>query len=490
MASSKHNPSVVIIGAGMTGLLLVIKLREMGISNITVLEARDRVGGTWRANTYPGVACDIPSFAYTYSFEPNPDWDHLFARGDQIQQYFEAVFHKHGMERITRFNEAVTACHYDDSGQWRVTTTPGNTYVADLLFSATGILREPSKPAFAGMENFRGAMFHTAEWDHRVQLAGKRIGVIGTGSTATQAIPELIDLPGTDVTVFQRTAQWIIEVPDRDFTAADKARARRHPRLLKLQRDISLWFFGQMTQAITSDHWFDRLKHRSLANRSRRYLERAVPDPVLREKLTPHYTFGCKRMVINATFYPAIQKPNAHLVTEAIDHFVENGLVTSDGKQHELDVVVLATGFNPMAFMRPMEFTGRNGLHIDDAWRKKIHAYRNVLVPGFPNFFLMLGPNTPIGNFSVIAMSEVQTQYITQLITAWRSGALNTIEATADATARWNALLKSRMHKTVWTSGCNSWYLDADGDPMSWPDSWSKWVKAMAQVELADFERA
>jgi len=487
MASNKDNPSVVIIGAGMTGLLLVSKLREMGITNITVLEAKDRVGGTWRANTYPGVACDIPSFAYTYSFELNPDWSHLFARGDEIYRYFNNVFEKYDMARITHFNTAVTACHFDSNGQWQVTTKNGNTYAADLLFSATGILREPAKPKFPGMENFRGAIFHTAEWDHSVTLENKRIGVIGTGSTAAQAIPELINLHGVDVTVFQRTAQWMIEVPDREFTAADKARARRYPRLLKLQRDLTLWFFGQMTQAITSDHWFDKLKHRSLAKRSREYLNRTVKDPVLRQKLTPNYVFGCKRMIINATFYPAIQKPNAHLVIEAIDHFVENGIVTQDGKLHELDVVVLSTGFNPMAFMRPMAFTGRNGVSIDDVWKKKIQAYRSILLPGFPNFFLMLGPNTPIGNYSVIAMSEVQMQYITQLINAWRKGALATIEATPDATARWNTLLKSRMGKTVWTSGCNSWYLDADGDPMSWPDSWSKWVKVMAKPDLSDF---
>lgn len=484
----RSNPSVVIIGAGMTGLLVAIKLQEMGVDDVVLLESRPQVGGTWYANTYPGVACDIPCYGYTYEFEPNPDWSSLLPKGEEIQRYFERVFKKYGLAAKTHFNEAVTACHYNDqSRRWQLTTAKGNHFEADLVFSATGILREPARPAIAGMENFQGPIFHTAEWDHRVDLKGKRIGCIGTSSTAVQAIPELLNLPGTEVSVFQRTAQWMIPVDDIEFSAQEKARMRRFPRWLKWRRDVAMWFFRQAMTAITNDGWLDRLKHRALTRMAQKHLDTQVSDPALRAKLTPNYTFGCKRMIINTTFYPAIQKPNAHLVTEAIDHFTDKGIVTRDGEFHELDVVVLATGFNPMAFMRPMAFTGRGGQDINDTWEKKIQAYRSILLPGFPNFFLMLGPYTPIGNYSVIAMSEVQTRYAMQLVERWRSGEMDTIEATQEAMQHWQQSVKSRLGRTAWASGCNSWYLDADGDPLSWPDTWNAWVKAMAKPDLKDF---
>ena len=410
--------------------------------------------------------------------------------GHEVWQYSQRVFDKHSLGAITHFNEPVTACHYDDAmSRWTVQTDKA-TYRCDLLLSATGILREPSKPEYSGMDIFRGSMFHTAEWDHSVDLKDKHIGYIGTGSTASQAVPELIALPGTHVTVFQRTAQWILPVPNRTFTEAQKRWHRKYPRLARLERKFQLWTTAQGTAAVSGDGWSARLKHWALSTAAQKNLERSIEDPVLKAKLTPTYKFGCKRMIINDTFYDAIQKPNAYLETSPITRFTENGIVTADGRRHEVDVVVLSTGFDPRAFMRPMAFTGRAGRNIADVWARKVQAYRSVLIPGFPNFFLMLGPHTPIGNFSITSVSESQIAYVLQLIAQWQNGTLDTIEATPEAMEQWNAALKSRMGHTVWASGCKSWYLDADGEPLTWPDNWAHWLKAMAKPNLDDFVRA
>ncbi len=482
MQQQQRNPSVIIIGAGMTGMLMAIRLREAGVTDILILEKKDKVGGTWRENTYPGVACDIPAHMYTYSFEPNAEWSHRFARGDEIQAYFEKVARKYGVNDLVHFNEAVTASHFRD-GRWHVESSQGKHYEADFLISATGILHHPAYPNIAGRERFQGKAFHTAEWDHSVSLEGKRIGVIGTGSTACQAIPELVKC-GAKVEVFQRTPQWIINVPDRDYTEAHKARCRKNPGLLYRLRNAYTKAVEETFSKAVTGH---RLQHALVSFFCKLNLRRSIKDPVLRKKLTPNYKVGCKRLIVNGTFYDAIQKPNAELVTEGISCIEEQGVRTDDGRLHELDVLVYSTGFHPFNFMRPMNMTGRDGLSIDEAWSKKVQAYRSLFIPGFPNFFLMLGPNTPIGNFSVIAMSEVQCNYVLKVIERWRLEQYDEIDVKPAAMADFNAYLKAGMSKTVWVGGCQSWYLDDDGDPAMWPYTWKQWVKEMAEPELADF---
>lgn len=485
MSNNRQQPSVIIIGAGMTGMAVAIKLRNAGIANITILEKGATVGGTWRENRYPGVTCDVPAHAYTYSFEPNPEWSKFFADGEEIHQYFERVHKKYKLDEITRFNETVTSCIYS-AGQWTVKTNLNMTYVCDILFSATGILHQPNYPDIKGLEDFGGICMHTARWDGTVNAKDQRIGVIGNGSTGAQLIPEMIDAPGTDVTVFQRTAQWLVEAKNHDYTEQDKQRFRKHPSRMERIKKISLWVYAQGTSALVDDSFFGRIQHRLFAWNSVRYLNKSIKDPVLRAKLTPDYKFGCKRVVMNTSFYPAIQKPNAHLVTEGIDHITKEGVVTRDGKLHKLDILILCTGFNPSAFMRPMEFRGRNGISIEDAWKDKLTAYRSMMIPQFPNFFLMLGPNSPVGNFSVIAMSEIQAEYCIKLIKLWQEGRLTDIEARPEALTAWRQYLKERMQHTVWASGCNSWYLDKDGDPITWPDKWKNWATMMKTVNIAD----
>lgn len=483
MANTKReNPSVAVIGAGMTGILVAIKLREAGITDITILEKADRLGGTWRENTYPGVACDVPAHMYTYSFRGNSEWEHRFARGAEIQSYFEAVAAENGITEQIRFGESVDACHYRD-GKWHLGTGKGQQLEVDFVFSATGILHHPAYPDIEGLDSFAGDMWHTARWNHDVDLSGKRVGIIGTGSTAAQVIGEIARITG-HLTVFQRTPQWIVRVPDKDYSEQDKAALRgKQGKLSALSRRYAFALRNTFSKAVTGH----KLQHMFISWLARRNLRKSVRDPGLRAKLTPDYPVGCKRLIINNTFYEAVQRDNVALETTAIERISEQGVFTADGNCHELDVLILATGFHPFEFMRPMDLKGRDGLDIEEAWSRKIQAYRSVCLPGFPNFFLMLGPNSPIGNYSVIAMSEAQTAYILKLIEHWKQGTLETVEATEEAKQRFNAYLREGMKDTVWVGGCQSWYLDGDGDPAMWPYSWNQWVKELQEPDLDDF---
>ncbi|MDD8060142.1 flavin-containing monooxygenase [Shewanella metallivivens] len=480
MTQTKRNPSVVIIGAGMTGILMTIKLRQAGITDIVVLEKKESVGGTWRENTYPGAACDVPAHMYTYSFEPNPNWSRFFARGPEIKQYFEHVVNKYDVARDIRFNEAVTDAHYTD-GKWTVKTNKGQTYIADFIVCATGILHHPQFPNIAGLGDFKGAKFHTAQWDHSVEItANTRVGVIGTGSTAAQAIPELIKT-GAQVSVFQRTPQWLMHLPDFTFSKTSRKLMTRFPIITKFHRNTGKFFLEHFfTKAVTGQF----IQKHLLSFLCKANLRLSIKDKALREKLRPHYQVGCKRVIINSTFYKGIQKPNAHLITEGIERITETGIITKDGNHHELDVLVLSTGFNAFNFMRPMNLVGRNNVHIDKAWAHKIKAYRSMLLSDYPNFFLMLGPNTPIGNFSVIAMSEVQTDYVIKLIDKWRDREFDEFEAKQQAIDDFTAYVKEGLKGTSWVGGCQSWYLDADGDPILWPYTWQRWVDEMKDPQM------
>ena len=483
-SNSVKNPSVAVIGAGMTGILLAIRLREAGIEDITILEKADKLGGTWRENTYPGVACDVPAHMYTYSFRGNPEWKHRFAHGEEIQGYFEQVAKEYGVSEQVRFNEALEESHYLD-GKWHLTTSKGNQLVVDFVVAATGILHHPAYPDIQGLDSYSGEMFHTARWNHDVSLEGKRVGIIGTGSTASQVISEISKTTGK-LTVFQRTPQWIFSAPDKQYTEADKERLRGNQGLMsRLSARYAFMMRNTFTAAVTGN----KLAHAVISWMTKRNLRKSVRDPELRAKLTPDYKVGCKRLIISSTFYDAIQRDNVHLETTAIERVSAQGVVTADGVEHELDVLILATGFKPFNFMRPMDLTGREGLSIDEAWADKVQAYRSLCLPGFPNFFLMLGPNAPIGNYSVIAMSEVQSNYLLKLIDHWREGRLETIEATEEAKRSYNEYLKAGIGKTVWVGGCQSWYLDTDGDPALWPYSWDQWVKELEEPDLADFHR-
>jgi len=480
MPQTTRNPAVLIIGAGMTGILMTIKLRAAGITDIVVLEKSDCVGGTWRENTYPGAACDVPSHMYTYSFEPNPNWSHLFARGPEIKQYFEDVADKYAVKKDIRFNEAVTDAAYHQ-GRWTIKSSLGNIYYADFVVCASGILHHPKFPDIEGLADFKGRVFHTAQWDHSVDIdQDTRVGVIGTGSTAAQAIPELVNT-GAQVLVFQRTAQWLMHLPDLKISKGLKKVMRRFPLITRFVRHCGRFFLEHFfTKAVTGHFWQKHL----LEFACKTNLKLSIKDPALRAKLTPDYQVGCKRVVINSTFYRGMQRPNAQLITQQIQRITATGIQTTDGTDHPLDVLVLSTGFDAFRFMRPMNLTGQDNLHIDKAWQHKIKAYRSMMLPDYPNFFLMLGPNTPIGNFSVIAMSEVQGDYVIKMIDKWRARQFDEFSATAQAVVDFNAYVKEGLAGTSWVGGCQSWYLDPDGDPILWPYTWQRWVDEMKEPQM------
>ena len=474
---------IAIVGAGMSGILAAIKLTEAGCQDVAVYEKADRLGGTWRDNTYPGLSCDVPSHHYTYTFEPNPDWTRQFAGGEEIYRYFERTAEKYRVtDKIFYQHEVVEAAY--EEGRWVITFSNGRRQTVDIIIAATGVLHHPVVPDIDGLDTFAGAKFHSARWDHSVSLKGKRVGVIGTGSTGMQIVPAIIG----DVeclSLFQRTAQWVLPLPNTDYTEEERAEFRADPALMKnLYDKWAKQFTHSFSRAVIGGK--DELK--KISDLCELNLESNVHDPELRERLRPDYVATCKRLVMSDQFYPAIQKSNASLVTDSITRVEPTGVRTADGTLHELDVLVLATGFNGHSYMRPMELHGRDGLKLSEVWQDSAEAYRSVSLPGFPNFFMMVGPNSPIGNFSVIMISEMQLSYIMQLIQHTVSSGKREVEPTEAATERFNQAVKDAMKGTVWVTGCKSWYLDKNGNPTLWPWTFERYQQEMQAPELADFK--
>jgi cation diffusion facilitator CzcD-associated flavoprotein CzcO len=475
-----------IVGAGMSGILAAIKLEEAGYRDFTIWEKADRLGGTWRENTYPGIACDVPSHLYSYSFAPNPDFSHAFSPGREIQAYFEDVARRWDVERRIRFGAEIARCELGDGG-WRLETTRGERDEADVVIAATGVLHHPNLPRIEGLDTFTGACFHSARWDHAVPLDGRRVGIVGTGSTAVQMVSALVGRVGK-LTLFQRTAQWIAPQENPAYDAEQRALFRRDPATLReLRNQLSTVFTETFSNAVVDA---DSPQMQTLAQICRENLETNVRDPALRERLRPSYRAACKRLIISPDFYDAIQRPNAELVTDTIERVEPVGVRTGDGRLHELDVLVLATGFRTDRFMRPIQVVGRSGTRLDDVWARRPTAYLSISIPDFPNLFMLNGPNGPVGNFSLIEVAELQMAYILQLVAELRDGRCRTIGPTAAATAAFDAARVEAAKHTVWITGCRSWYLDDRGIPAVWPWTFDRFREAMAAPDLGAYERA
>ncbi len=475
---------VAVIGAGMAGILSAIKLREAGIDDFTVYEKADRLGGTWRENTYPGIACDVPSHLYCYSFALNPDWSHRYSPGGEIQTYFERVAREHGVERDMRFGDAVARLAYT-GGRWRLTTEAGHTDEVDVVIAATGVLHQPNVPAIAGMDEFAGAIFHSARWDHDVVLDGARIGVIGTGSTAIQITSAVVDR-AQHYSLFQRTPQWVLPSENPAYTDEEKEHLRSHPEALdQLHGEISEIFAEGFSNAVIDA---ESPMMKMIEQACRDNLEQSVTDPDLRERLRPDDVAACKRLIISPDFYQAIQRPDAELVTDPIRCIEAGGVRTVDGRLHDLDVLVLATGFRADRFLRPIEVVGRDGVRLDDAWADRPTAYLSISVPEFPNLFMLNGPNGPVGNFSLIEVAELQFAYIMRLVERLRSGEYREISPRREATDEFEERRVAAAQKTVWVTGCRSWYLDDRGIPASWPWPFSRFRSEMAAPDPAAYD--
>lgn len=478
--NGRTSPSIIIIGAGISGILMAIKLLERGFSDITILEKGDALGGTWRDNVYPGVACDVAAHLYTYSFARNPWWKTRYAKGKDIWTYYHGVAQRHGVLPLIRYGKEVATADFDGAG-WMLTATDGTVYDADIVVAANGRLHHPKLPDIKGLESFAGATFHTARWDHGVSLQGKRVGMIGTGSTATQVIVSLADTVER-LSVFQRTAQWVYPVKDT-----------RNPLWRKLAFAVSpaSWkrYFLQLQgeteergKATTGSKEAraarDQVCHDALA---------AISDPVLRAKLTPDYEVGCKRLVFSDGFYESIQKPSIDLITEGIDHIAPQGVVTKDGALHELDVLVLATGFDAHAYLRPMKLTGENGVTLDDVWRDLPLTYHSMTIPHMPNFLLINGPYSPGGSASVVGIVEAQVDYLLKLIDRIARKRI-VLAPRRDAAAAWLDDVRERARNSLWgTGGCDSWYLDETGTPTLNPTTLSELKAVLAEPVYADY---
>jgi cation diffusion facilitator CzcD-associated flavoprotein CzcO len=473
-----------VIGAGMAGILATIKLADAGYTNVVVFEKADRLGGTWRENTYPGLSCDVPSHLYSYSFRLNPDWSHLFSPGTEIQAYLETVAREHGFDEHVRYGEEVVECDLVDD-RWHLTTASGLEDVADVVIAATGVLHHPRYPDIEGIDSFAGAMFHSARWDHDVSLDGARVGIIGTGSTAVQITGAIVDRVD-HLSLFQRTAQWVLPQENPAYSAEQQQTFRHDPALIaETHANLSKLFTEGFANAVVDadSPQLHRIQELCLSN-----LEDNVKDPELRERLRPDYKAACKRLIVSENFYQAIQRPNAELVTNPIARIEPGGVRTRDGRLHELDVLVLATGFKVDSFMRPMNIRGRNGASLNERWRDRPTAYLSISVPDFPNLFMLNGPNGPVGNFSLIEVAEYQMGYILQLVERIADGVCRGISASAAALERYEADRVRSTEKTVWTTGCRSWYLDDRGIPAVWPWTFDHFRAEMAAPRIEDYE--
>jgi cation diffusion facilitator CzcD-associated flavoprotein CzcO len=478
----------VVIGAGMAGILAAIRLKEMG-HEVTVLEKADRVGGTWRENRYVGLHCDVPAHAYTYSFAPNPDWSRYLSPGPEIQRYFEKVADDYGVTPITRFGEEVSEARWDDAArQWKIETKSGLKLDADILIAATGVLHHPRMPDIEGLDSFAGEAFHSARWPDGIALEGKRVGIVGNGSTGVQIVSALAGVAARTVH-FQRSPQWIMPVANEHYSDAQRAAFRADPALVDAIRydpdyEANVRNFSRAINDMDSEeiHQIEWVV--------KDHLETAVADPVLREKLRPTYRAACKRLIFSWDYYEKVQRPTVDIVTDGIARIEPAGVRDRTGKLHELDVLILATGFHADRFVRPINMIGRGGVALNDVWAKRPSAYLAVAVPDFPNMFMLNGPTGPVGNFSLIDIAEKQWGYISQLIDRVAAGEIRTAAATHEAMADYDERRIEAAKHTIFASGCSSWYLDAEGIPASWPWSYDAFTEAMTTPKLEDFELA
>ncbi len=476
---------IAIIGAGMAGILAAIRLERAGHTDFVLYEKASRLGGTWRENTYPGLACDVPAHLYTYSFEPNPDWSSTFAPGPEIQAYFERVADKFGVTPRIRLNAEVTHCEFVD-GRWQLKLADGSRDVADVVIAATGVLHHPNIPELPGIKRFAGSTFHSARWNHDVPLDGRKIGVVGTGSTAMQITSALVPRVAR-YTLFQRSAQWVMAIDNPSYSAAERAAFASDPEKIEaIRAEANTMMIDYVSNAIIDA---DSPGMKSIERRCLQNLENNVTDPGLRERLRPDYRAACKRLIFSADFYQAIQQPNAELVTNGIEQVEAAGVRTLDGRLHKLDVLVLATGFRADRFVRPTVVRGRDGVDLDKVWAERPMAYLSLSVPGFPNFFMLNGPNGPVGNFSLIRIAELQLDYVLQLLEGLGKGEYREISASQQAASEFETARIEAAKKSIWATGCTSWYLDKNGVPASWPWSYTRFTEEMAGPRWEAFER-
>lgn len=457
---------VAIIGTGFSGLGMAIRMLGEGMNDFVVFEREDDVGGTWRENTYPGIACDVPSNLYSFSFAPNPNWSKVYSGGGEIWDYLRDTALKYGVMPNIRFGHEVTEGHWESDGQrWRLETTQG-TFYADIVIGGMGPLAEPAIPAVKGIENFKGSVFHSAQWDHDFDLTGKRIAVVGTGASAIQFVPAVQRQAGK-MYLFQRTAPWVLPRNERAFTRLEQRLYKRLPIVQRAVRAGIYWAFETRVIAFAKQPRFMKV----LEAIGRTHLKRQVKDPQLRSKLTPRYTIGCKRILMANDYYPALQQPNVEVVTDGVDEVHAHSIVTQDGAEREVDAIIWGTGFHVTDTEAPSRVFGEGDRRLSEVWGTSPQAYLGTAIAGFPNIFMMIGPNTGLGHTSMVFMIESQIEYLIGALKHMEQSNVGALNVRQDELERFNAALQKRLKNTVWnTGGCASWYLDAEGrNTTIWP---------------------
>ncbi|MEU2248479.1 NAD(P)/FAD-dependent oxidoreductase [Streptomyces sp. NPDC019224] len=486
MAQHEH-VRVAVIGSGFGGLGAAVRLRREGITDFVILERAGSVGGTWRDNSYPGCACDVPSHLYSFSFAPNPDWPRTFSGQEHIRAYLEHVADTFGLRPHLRLDHEVTRMRWDnDELHWVIDSAGGTTVVADVVVSATGPLSDPKTPDIPGLADFPGKVFHSARWDHDADLTGKRVAVIGTGASAIQIVPSIQPEVGR-LTLFQRTPPWVMPRMDRRISGFERRLHRALPATGTARRGL-LWGIRELQVSAFTKHP-DQL---GLVERiAKSNMARAIKDPALRAKLTPSYRIGCKRILLSSTYYPALARPNVDVVASGLAEVRGSTLVASDGTEAEVDAIIFGTGFHVTDMPIAERVVGADGTTLTESWKGGMQALRGASAAGFPNWMTIIGPNTGLGNSSMILMIESQLNYMADYLRQLDVlGGRAALDARPSAVNAWNRRVQDRMKRTVWnTGGCNSWYLDANGrNTTVWPGTTAEFRRATRTVDLSEYQ--
>ena len=475
---------IIIIGAGFSGMGLAIHLRKAGISDFAILEKADEVGGTWRENHYPGAECDIASALYSYSFEHNADWHYKWAEQPQIFTYLKGTAKKYGLYEYIQFGTEVCHAAFDEQRQcWQLRSANGEEWQCQFLVTAVGQLHQPFMPSLKGQDTFRGAQFHSAQWQHDVDLSDKRVAVIGNAASSLQFIPQIAPQV-SKLTVFQRGANWVIPKLDRPYKAWEQWLSARIPLVASYYR-FSVWLRNELLIYPIMKGW---ALHRRIALwMHRRYIETHITDAELRAKLTPDYPVGAKRILVSDDYYAAMAKSNVELEICGISHLSESGIVTMDGNEIAADVIVYGTGFKTNPFLASMDIQGRAGLSLREAWRDGAQAYLGMMTSGFPNLFMMYGPNTNLGHNSIVIMSECQARYITACVEALDRSATAVIEVKSEVEEKYNQEIQLRLSKMAWNAIDVSWYKDGNRITNNWPGSTYEYIRRTRRVCWDDY---
>ncbi|WP_271195936.1 flavin-containing monooxygenase [Pseudomonas turukhanskensis] len=487
---NKTSPSaapvrVLIIGAGFAGMGLAIQLQRAGITDVLLLEKASDLGGTWRDNRYPGAACDVPSHLYSFSFAPKTDWSRKFAPQAEIFAYQQQLADTYNLRPRIRFNTEVSNAVFDaEAGLWQVTCTDGTVFSAPALVTACGQLNRPLLPRVAGLETFKGEAFHSARWNAKYDLSGKRVAVIGTGASAIQFIPQIAPKVA-QLHVFQRSAAYVIGKPDRAYRPWELAVMRRLPWLQKIDRGLKYVQHEARVLAFTVVPQVMKAMRLNF----RWYLHRSISDPALRQRLVPDYPMGCKRILISNDYYPALARANVEVVDGEITEVTETGVRTADGRERTVDAIIYGTGFAATDFLAPMQITGLNGRDLNEAWKEGAEAYLGISVSGFPNLFILYGPNTNLGHNSILYMLESQFAYVVGGIQQLQQHQLRYMDLKPTVQAAFNHRLQKAVDHSIWQQGCDSWYKTASGkNTVNWPGFTFTYRHYTRRPELANYD--